>query len=148
MHSVERLERSGKEEREAHAGASCCSCADRGSTVVIGGPFLLVEENVGSTCDRSARPVKMKSAELVTDKGQTVRGMPVLMLTRAIPDRHSLGTLLRVEQQSSPPLAASVPPLVVLRIPADRQLLPSLPTSNPAVSVCTQPKSTHPPIQS
>jgi len=38
----------------------------------------------------------MKSAELVTEKGQTVKGMPVLMLTRAIPDRHSLGTLLRV----------------------------------------------------
>src|SRR6266436_2206519 len=110
-HSVERLERSGKDEREVHAGASCCSCDDRGSTVVIGGPFLRVEENICSTCDRSARPVKMKSAELVTNKGQTVRGMPVLMLTRAITDRHSPGTLLQVEQ-SSPPLA-SVPPLVV-----------------------------------
>src|SRR5260221_10716386 len=104
-HSVERLERSGKEEREAHAGVSCCSCDDRGSTVVIGGPFLLVEENICSTCDRSARPVKMKSAELVTEKGQTVKGMPVLMLTRGITDRHSLGTLLLVEQQPSPPLS-------------------------------------------
>src|SRR5260370_11951445 len=93
-HGVERVERSGKEEREAHAGASCCSCADRGSTVVIGGPFLLVEENGCSTSDRPARPVKMKRAELVTAKGHTVRGMPVLMLTIAIPDTHFLGTLL------------------------------------------------------
>src|SRR5260370_14791707 len=72
-HSVERVERSGKEEREAHAEVSCCACADRGNTVVIGSPFLCVEENICSTCDRSARPVKMKSAELVSEKGQTVR---------------------------------------------------------------------------
>src|SRR5260370_42563046 len=68
IHRVERVERSGKEEREAHAGVSCCSCADRGSTVVIGGPFLLVEGNICSTCDRSARPVRIEEAELVTDK--------------------------------------------------------------------------------
>src|SRR5260370_42435169 len=73
IHRVERVERSGKEEREAHAGASCCSCADRGSMVVIGGPFLLVDENICSTCDRSARPVRIEEAELVTEKGQTVR---------------------------------------------------------------------------
>src|SRR5260370_1304956 len=40
-HRVERVDRSGKEEREAHAEVSCCSCADRGSTVVIGSPFFL-----------------------------------------------------------------------------------------------------------
>src|SRR5258708_10569329 len=75
-HSVERLERSGKEEREAHAGVSCCSCDDRGSMVVIGGPFLLVEENIFSACDRSARPVTINSAQLVTVKGTTVMGTP------------------------------------------------------------------------
>src|SRR5258708_11407429 len=79
-HSVERLERSGKEEKEAHAEVSCCSCDDRGSTVVIGGPFLSYRfmKNMRSNFRPPGKPPKIRDAAL-TDKGQTATGMPVLI---------------------------------------------------------------------